>query len=88
MLVGKQSIKDETGATIYKIFELDEFFRGGIYLFIKFKRKTSRAQEISLFLFNLIQEDLFILDTGLELFNTWRREKTKPEMRFSTCLIC
>ncbi len=87
ILVGKQSTKDETGAAIYKIFELDEFFRGGIYLFIKLKRKTSRAQEIPLFLYNLIQEDLFILDTGLELF-TWRREKTKPEMRFSTCLTC
>ncbi len=38
--VEKQSTKDETGAAFYKIVELDDFFRGGIYLFIKLKRKT------------------------------------------------
>ena len=49
--------------------------------------KTPRTQELPLSLSSLTQEDSFILDTGLELF-AWRGEKTKPQMRFSTCLIC
>ena len=49
--------------------------------------KTPRTQELPLSLSSLTQEDSFILDTGLELY-AWRGEKTKPQMRFSTCLIC
>ena len=49
--------------------------------------KTPRTQELPLCLSSLTQEDSFILDTGLELY-AWRGEKTKPQMRFSTCLIC
>ena len=49
--------------------------------------KTPRTQELPLTLSSLTQEDAFILDTGLDLY-AWRGEKTKPQMRFSTCLIC
>jgi gelsolin len=49
--------------------------------------KTPRTQELPLCLSSLTQEDAFILDTGLDLY-AWRGEKTKPQMRFSTCLIC
>ncbi len=48
MWVGKQSTKDETGTAVYKIVELNDFFRDGIYLFIKLKRKASRTQELPL----------------------------------------
>ena len=36
---------------------------------------------------SLTQEDAFILDTGLDLY-AWRGEKSKPLMKFNTCLIC
>ena len=49
--------------------------------------KSTRTQEMPLNLSSLTQEDAFILDTGLDLY-AWRGEKSKPLMKFNTCLIC
>ena len=49
--------------------------------------KSARTEELPLNLSSLTQEDAFILDTGLELYG-WRGEKSKPLLKFNTCLVC
>jgi len=49
--------------------------------------KATRTEELPLNLSSLTQEDAFILDTGLDLY-AWRGEKSKPLLKFNTCLVC
>ena len=67
MWFGKESAKEEADTNAYKIFELDDFFNGGV-----------EARENTF---------IFILDTGAGLY-AWRMGKSKPLIKFNTCIIC